>query len=71
MHKVDESYLAVTCGVGKGSACCRYVTAEMNGWVCAKLTSVKAQIDGIKPMQCACGGNPHTVTCPMKPEKVL
>lgn len=22
-------------------------------------------------VRCACGGNPHTVTCPMKPEKPL
>jgi hypothetical protein len=51
-------YLADTCKVGHGAACCRYVMMGASGWSCGKLDPrFKVAIDQRAPMMNAKGDN--------------
>jgi hypothetical protein len=41
---VTNFYTEMTCKPGKAE-CCRYLCADGDGWVCAKLTSIGSIID--------------------------
>lgn len=42
---ISEMKLMTDCKIGKGAACCRYLTGGSQGFECAKHNSLKATID--------------------------
>lgn len=41
----DIEYIKTICLIGRGYACCRYLTAGSNGWSCEKLGPLKQCFD--------------------------
>jgi hypothetical protein len=56
-------YLASTCKVGQGAACCRYVTMGPEGWECGKMDpAIKRAIDARAALMGAKSDNCDGVT---------
>jgi hypothetical protein len=41
----DDKYVKQVCLIGKGAACCRYLTMTSRGWSCAKHSDLKQHLD--------------------------
>lgn len=44
-EKVTDQWAENVCAIGKGAACCRYLTMSPKGWECAKHSELATMLD--------------------------
>jgi len=57
MNKINKDHLIAICKLSCGKDTCRYLGLTGDGWVCLKLTEMRATIDARKDQMAAQGNN--------------
>lgn len=62
---LPDQFTKDTCLLGTGATCCRYLTLGPDGFQCAKLTGLRAYIDGRAEQMSAKGDNCEGIAHPV------